>query len=1065
MRKSTLMVGSTLFAVAIATAQPAFAQAAPPADDCVDANNNGVCDSDEGGTIVVTGTRIARPTLESSVPLTSVTTDDIQGTGEVSLGDALNDLPSLRSTFSQGNSSRFIGTAGLSLLDLRGLGTARTLVLVNGRRHITSTPGFEGFDVNTVPIDLVDRIDIITGGNSAVYGSDAVAGVVNFVMKRDFDGLTARAQGGVSSRGDRGTYFASITGGRNFADGRGNIAASFEYVRQQPLLLRDRDELTGALSGRCQFQRTENVGGEPAAGDGIPDTTFLCGIRNAGISDGGTIGIFSNATGAALRFADNGDLFIDTPTASFLPFGSGNVQGGNGTTLSEIGSLLAGVDRYAANLLFHYDFSDALRPFVEAKYVRMDVTGEGQASFFNSVPGTFGGPAFRCNNGFLNAQALLTLQNNGICTNVAAGTFPMARFNTDLGGRGFVGRRETYRAVVGVQGDFNDDWKYEVALNYGRFDAFGRNTNNVLLFNLDGSDFAGINRAVDAVLAPVGFAGSNFALNSAGQKVICRVNATTNVDAACVPINLFGRGNEDPRAVAYSHVDGTQDEFASQLVASVNLSGDLSQLFELPGGPISFAIGAEYRRERASINYDALSAADVTFLNARQNVTFPELTVKEAYGELQLPLLENLPFARELVVTLAGRVSDYNNSTGTVYAYNIQGVYAPIEDVRFRVAYATSVRAPQQGDLFSPLGVNFSNGLADPCDQGNIGGGPNRVANCAAGGIPTVANAAVVAACAATAFPTTVGAPWLNCAARTSGTQFAQGGNPTLQEERGKSLTIGAVFEPSFFPGFNLTVDYYDITVNRAIAVLGAQLLINLCYDSPNGINNPFCATVNRNPATGLFGTNAVISGGVNFAKFTAEGIDVDMSYRHSFDNGHKLAVRFIGTRVLNQDNYLNPSIPTLPDRSRSELGDPTYSASFNVDYDFGNWDLRWTTQYIGRQTIGLYETQNPYKTICPTSGVTPNTGGINGAAVPCTAGALITVAPNNADALPRIWYPDVFYHSVRVGWDVNDKFRFYAGVNNLFDRQPPLGLLGTAGGDPFDSFGRNFFFGISADL
>ncbi|MEQ1726380.1 MAG: TonB-dependent receptor [Sphingopyxis sp.] len=1065
MRKSTLMVGSTLFAVAIATAQPAFAQDAAPAEDCVDANNNGVCDSDEGGTIVVTGTRIARPTLESAIPLTSVTTDDIQGTGEVSLGDALNDLPSLRSTFSQGNSSRFIGTAGLSLLDLRGLGTARTLVLVNGRRHITSTPGFEGFDVNTVPTDLVTRIDIITGGNSAVYGSDAVAGVVNFILKRDFDGLTARAQGGISSRGDRGAYFASITGGRNFADGRGNVALSFEYTRQQPMLLRDRDALTGAFSGRCQFQRTENVGGEPAAGDGISDTTFICGVRNAAISDGGTIGVLSNATGAALRFADDGSLFVDTPTASFLPFGSGNVQGGRGTTLSEIGSLLAGVDRYAANLLFHYDFSDAFRPFLEAKYVRTDVTGEGQASFFSSVPGTLGGPAMRCNNGFLSAQALTTLQGFGICTNVAAGTFPMARFNTDLGGRGFDGTRETYRAVVGINGDFNDDWKYEVALNYGRFEAFGRNTNNLLLFKIDGSDFDGFNRAIDAVVAPVGFTGTNFATNATGQRVICRVNATTNVDPACVPLNLFGRGNYDARAFDYVHSDGTTDEFASQLVASANVSGDFSQLFELPGGPISFALGAEYRRERGSIDYDELTSADVTFLNALQDVTFPQLEVKEAYGELQFPLLENMPFARELVVTLAGRVSDYNNSTGTVYAYNIQGVYAPIEDVRFRVAYATSVRAPQQGDLFSPQSTNFANGLADPCDQGNINAAPNRVANCAAGGIPTTANAAVVAACATTSFPTVVGAPWLNCAARTSGIRFAQGGNPTLQEERGRSLTIGAVFEPSFLPGFNFTVDYYDIEVRDAIAVLGAQLLINLCYDSPNGISNPFCATVNRDPATGLFGTDAVISGGVNFAKFTSEGIDIDMSYRHTFENGHKLAARFIGTRVLNRDNFTDPTLPNDPNRQRSELGDPSYSASFNLDYDFGNWDLRWTTQYIGRQTIGTYETQNSYYATCPASGITQNTGGINGAAVPCTAGQLITVAPNNADAFPRIWYPDVFYHHVRIGWDINDKFRFYAGVNNLFDRQPPLGLLGTAGGDPFDSFGRNFFFGISADL
>ncbi|MBP6581025.1 MAG: TonB-dependent receptor plug domain-containing protein, partial [Sphingorhabdus sp.] len=174
------------------TAVPALAQSAddqtPPASSNED--DEDAAEEEEGSApILVTGSRISRPTLESAVPLTSVTVDDITGTGEVSLGDALNDLPSLRSTFSAGNSSRFIGTAGLSLLDLRGLGTDRTLVLVNGRRHVTSSPGDNGFDVNTIPIDLVERIDIFTGGNSAIYGSDAVAGVVNFVRRKDFDGI------------------------------------------------------------------------------------------------------------------------------------------------------------------------------------------------------------------------------------------------------------------------------------------------------------------------------------------------------------------------------------------------------------------------------------------------------------------------------------------------------------------------------------------------------------------------------------------------------------------------------------------------------------------------------------------------------------------------------------------------------------------------------------------------------------------------------------------------------------------------------------------------------------
>jgi outer membrane receptor protein involved in Fe transport len=1066
MKKSRLLIAGSAISLALFSAVPSYAQVAQSDEE--NAKEDEADEAEEEGTaqpILVTGSRIARPTLQSAVPLTSVTIEDLTGTGELSLGDALNDLPSLRSTFSSGNSSRFIGTAGLSLLDLRGLGTDRTLVLVNGRRHVTSTPGDNGFDVNTVPTDLVERIDIVTGGNSAIYGSDAVAGVVNFIMKRDYDGVAVRAQGGISSRGDRGTYFASVLAGQNFADGRGNIAVSGEYTRQQPLYFNQRNGLSGAATGRCQFQLTDlqgAAGGEVgfSATDGIPDNSFLCGIRNGTISDAGTVGGLSG--GRFLRFDDFGNLFVDTPTQNFAGVGSGNTQGGFGSTLRNTGSLLAAVDRYAVNLLAHYDVSDAFKPFIEAKYVRTDVSGEGQPSFFTSVPGTLGGPAFRCNNGFLTAQNLTVLQQNGICSNVATGTFPLARFNIDLGGRRFEGTRETYRAVAGIEGTFNDDWNYELAANYGRFKAVGFNTNNLVIFNQAGTAFDGFNLAVDAVLAPAGYTGTNFVTNAAGQRVVCRVNAVSNVNTACIPINVFGQNVADPRALDFINTEGRTDEFASQFVASAFVGGDLSQLFELPGGPIAFAFGAEYREEKASVDYDELTSSGATFLNALQDFRPPAFTVKEAYGEIQVPLLKDMPFAKELSVNFAGRVSDYNTATGTVYAYNVQGVYAPIEDVRFRAAYATSVRAPTQGDLFSTASENFAF-IGDPCDL--VSPGSTTAANCLAAGVPTTANAALVAACASSAFPVALGSPFINCTARTASTGFLSGGNPTLIEEKGKSLTLGVVVEPSFIPGLSLTVDYYKIKVENLIAALSAQTIINLCYTNAAGINNPFCATVQRDPSTGLFVEPAVISGGVNFAAQKTKGIDFDLAYRKTFDNGDRFTTRLIATRVLTLDNYTDPTNPVAPNRQLSELGDPKWSASFSMGYDFGDFDVLYAARYIGKQTIGTFEAQNSYFGQCPLTGTFRGQTGINGGTCDAVLGNIVKLAPANADQFPQIYYPDVLYHDIRIGFDVGNDFRFYAGVNNLLDKQPPLGLLGTAGGDPFDSFGRNFFFGINADF
>ncbi len=1106
MRKSALSAATCLQGATIAAALITFggataahAQATAPADSaeqCVDENNNGVCDKDEKGDIVVTGSRIGRPTLESAVPLTSVTVDEIMGTGKTSLGDALNDLPSLRSTFSSGSTARNIfSSSGLSLLDLRGLGTDRTLVLVNGRRHVTSSPGDNAFDVNTIPTDLVERVDIVTGGNSAVYGSDAVAGVVNFILKRDYDGFGIRGQSGISSRHDRGTGFLSAVYGKNFADGRGNIAIAGEYTYQQALYANQRDSLTGAYSGRCQFQLTDVTAGEPAAGDGIFDTTFLCGIKNSTISDGGTVAAIDPSSSLKrrfLRFDEAGNIFIDTPTLGFSSVGSGNQQGGKGSTLFGTGQLLAQVQRYSFNMLAHYDISDALTPFVEAKYVRTDSFGEGQPSFFTSVPGTLGGPPITCDNGFLSSQALDTLRANGRCALTIAGTtipgsttlrgspattLPLARFNTDFGGRIGQTRRETYRIVGGIRGDFNQDWNYELALNYGKFKGHTDSRNNLYLFDINGNP-AGFNVAVDAIIAPAGFAGTNFVLNSAGQKVICRVNATTNAAPGCLPVNVFGQNQNSAAVLSSIHRNGTINEDASQFIASANVGGDFSQLFSLPGGPIAFALGAEYREEKGSSRIDALSASGGTFLNALSDFCLPEnktdacpdkLTVKEAYGEIYFPLLKDVPFFHELSVNGAGRVSRYNNSTGTVYAWNVQGIWSPVSDIRFRAAYATSVRAPTQSDLFTAPFQNFAS-IADPCDTGNYTPGTTRATNCAAAGVPTTANAAVVAACASTSNTLALGDPFRNCVARSQTLPYSSGGNPFLLAERGKSVTLGMVLEPHWIPGLNLTIDFYDIKVKNLIASVSPQTILNLCYDSTTGLSNSYCATVNRDPATGLFRDPLAISGGVNFAKQHTQGVDVDISYRHTFGNGDKLVVRGIATRVSALDNFVNPLLPNEPNRQLSELGDPQFAANLQFSYDFGPVSILYNMRYLGKQTIGAYETQNPYFTTCPATGanagITPNTGGpLNGAAVPCTGGTIVKVPANNLDAFPVVFYPQIIYQDVRVSFQIEKKFNFYVGVNNFMDTKPPYGDLGNVSGSPYDSFGRYFFAGFEANF
>ncbi|HEX4736475.1 MAG TPA: TonB-dependent receptor [Allosphingosinicella sp.] len=941
--------------------------------------------------------------------------------GQASIGDALNDLPSLRSTFSQQNSGRFIGTAGQNFLDLRGLGTTRTLVLVNGRRHVTASPGDFIVDVNTIPQDLLERVDIVTGGEAAVYGSDAVAGVVNFILKRNFDGIRLRAQDGISTYGDRPIQFITLTAGQNFAGGRGNIAINLEYTRAGQLLFTQRTHYTPA----CAFEAT---GGGTSASD--PQNTFQCNVRFPFVTNGGSIGLLSFATGANLGFDRTGSLVITTPTKSDILLG-GNVISTDpltGITGLETGQLAVGQKRYTANLLAHFDVSDALKPFIEAKYVRLDIHQEGAPSFMEGESDFFAPsftgqtvPDLNCANPFLSAQALGQLERFGVCDprNLAGSTFDLNRNNVDLGPRIENDRRTTYRIVGGIEGDFNGSWHYEISANYGHFKELNNQLNDLKLYDINGNP-AGFSLAIDAVR------------NAAGQ-IVCRVNQVTVTVPACVPINLFGEGAPSPAAVAFVNTTSQLEQRASELDLLAFLSGDTAKWFNMPGGPIGFSVGAEYRRETAESHADPLSASGGTFFNAFPTFSPPAFAVREVFGELNIPILKDKPFFHELSVSGAARYSHYNTSAGNTWAWNVNGVWSPVSDIRLRGNYSRSVRVPTLNDLFSPPTVNFAF-LSDPCNQVNIhNGAATRPANCAALGVPTT----ILAGSPCVTASTPVGSPFINCAAQGHNIQITSQGNPNLKPEIGKSLTVGAVLTPRFLRGFSLSVDYFDIKITSLIATLGGQQILNSCVDQPT-INNQFCQLLFPRDQFGLFPIPALTSAGVNFAKQTSRGIDFDMAYRHVFGNGSAINLRGVATYTLERNNFTNPQNPALFARQLSTLGDPVFSGSLITDFDSGPFSLQYTLRYIGTMTVFAYEDTHA------TQGNPP-------------------LAPFISSP---IRYPQVFYHDVRLAAKVNNRFRTYFGVDNVFDKQPPLGLTGTGGGGAiYSNVGRYFYAGVQVDF
>lgn len=988
--------------------------------------------------IVVTGSRIRRPNLESAVPVTSIGGEEFFQTASLSVGDTLNDLPQLRNTFSQQNSTRFLGTRGINLLDLRGLGTQRTLVLVNGRRHVPGDVLVNGVspDVNTFPTDLIERVDILTGGASSVYGSDAIAGVVNFILKTDYEGIQVRAQSGLSQYNDAGNRYLSLLAGKNFSDGRGNVAVNLEYAQSDAFFGSDRPHLR--QNDNFVIVDTD-AAGSPNGSDGIPDRIFLRDLRSSTISLGGQLG-FPSATGACGRDSGTNATpnaafqcnFLFQPDGTLVPqtglrvgvAPNGNYIGGNGASNRE-GQLLTlspNLERFSANFLGRFEISPAAVAFVEAKYVRAEAFGSQSGPFFSQGT-TLGDPQAgttgnrerpRLDNPYLTAQARSVIAGQ-VGSNANATRFSLRRNWVDLGIRDEEFVRETYRIVGGLRGDFGSNWNYEVSLNYGE-----HTERNVIKGNVNVQRYL---LAIDSVRDPLS---GNIVCRSRIDPGAATIDYAGNPAvlagdvAACVPLNPFGEGSVTQAARDYLLVDSLATGSIDQFVASGFVAGDSSKWFELPGGPVGISLGGEYRRENVRYDLDDLTQQGYAFYNAIPAFTAPAFEVWEIFGEVRVPLLKDIPLIRELTLMGSGRYSDYNNATGGVFTYTGAVEWRPINDLRLRGSYARAVRSPNLSELFSKQTQNFAPGFVDPCSARNIATGSNtRAANCAAAGRPANYDFVYV-----------------------QSLEIVSGGNPKLEEETSTSFTIGGVFTPQAIPGLSITVDYYDIVVDNVITSVAAQTIVNQCYDLAD-LNNPFCSAFTRAGAGGgprgeeqfRIVEGSLLQSTLNFAKLTARGIDTEVSYNRSFGWG-SLNLRGIWTRTLERSNFTNPADPGRENRLLSELGDPENQINFNADVKVGDVTFGYQLRWIDSMYLNTFEDFN----------------------------SLQNRPPENLDYADVQRYPAVTYHDIRVGFDLSEDFNIYAGVDNLTSTKPPFGLTGVgAGSGIYDVRGRTMYAGIRA--
>jgi iron complex outermembrane recepter protein len=1011
MKIRTLLSAS---AVALAFASTA-AYAQPASTEAAQEDQQPGPDTDESGTIntvqeeediLVSGTRIRTPQYDFANPVVSIDDDAIERSGITNITDFLTDFPALvGSSDSNANSgaNAGIGGVGLNLLNLRNLGTQRTLVLVDGRRHVAAVPGSSSIDTNTIPVELIQRVDIVTGGAGAVYGADAVSGAVNFILRRNFEGITVRAQTGISQEGDSNSTFVGVTAGMNFAGGRGNIAASLEYGHDDRFVREQRRR----LRPQNFFSFVRNDVGDPNDDPNIPDIIPVTDIR---YFDSSPI----SAIDVDFDFAPD---FI----GSGAPFDPGNyigsifTQGGSGTPVSTYGGeILPEIDRYVANVLFSYEFSDALRFIAQGKYARVESASEGQPTFDFTLFVPLDNPFIPAN---VRQAAINDPNNQGF-------GLLLSRDNLDIGRRGEDNIRETYRGVIGLEGDITDTIDFELSYVYGRSDAEIRQTRT----RFNDRFFA----AIDAVDQ------GRFLTGTPNGNIVCRSNIapatlsnqpfynffgnpfdfsaqplsfTPGPNSGCIPFNLFSE-NQLPGAIDFLLTNAVDRSRIQQHVATAVVSGTFGENIRLWGDPIGFAVGAEYRHEKSESYPDPVNTTGLTFGNA----LFPEVgefDVREVFGELRLPIVSGRPFFHELTLNGAVRYADYS-TTGGALTYQGGAVWAPIPDIRFRGTYAQAVRAPNIGELFGPQNQTFLF-INDPCSPDNINdGSPTRAANCQALFQQLGLSPAQIAAFTGDTSSSIAG---------------VAGGNPDLKEETATTYTAGVILQPRFIPGLTLSADYYDVRIEDAVSTPGLSTVAELCVDAPN-INNVFCDAIDRFPGTNT-AAPGVVSGfrllPQNVAQFTTKGIDFSASYRFSPGaNLGNVTLAVVGN-YLDELTFIGTPGGDIID-STGTAGAPEWQVNF---------DLNWTIDKVSF-TYGFNYFSETLRFSRQATEDDPD-----------------IVAPEfiNFDAR--------FTHDFQVAFNVNDRFRFYGGVNNAFNQEPDVGSTFY----PVSAVGRFFYAGIRASF
>lgn len=992
------LLATSVFAgvAGVAGAAPAFAQQAEEVAQV--------------GDIVVTGSRIRQKNLVTTSPVTQVSAEDIDVQGVTRVEDLVTQLPQ---AFAAQNSTVANGASGTATVSLRNLGADRTLVLIDGKRMGYGSPTDSAADLNQIPGQMVERVEVLTGGASAVYGSDAIAGVVNFIMRRNFEGIEIDAQYGfnhhnndydgpgnlrnvIEGRAQTSDQFklpdddvtvgfsreVNIMMGVNAPDDRGNITLYAGYRKNNKILQRDFDYSACAIAAPLAASPND----------------YQCSGSSTAFP-----GRFTDFAGGYDFTLDGSGNFIDWNTAR------------DAYNFGPLNYFQRPDERYTLGAFGHYQVNDKVELYTQLMFsdystvAQIAPSGNFFGEFANGFRTTDGSSTMSCATPFLSAQQLGAIQAAGYCSDPTEQfDIYIGRRNIEGGGRQSDLSFQNFRGVIGARGELDEGWTYDFSAQYQR-------VKQTQIYRNEFSNTR-LARALDVV-------------RDGNGNIVCSATLA-GIDGDCVPYNVFAVGGVTAEALEYLQVPLISTGWTEQQVVSMSFAVDLGVYgIKSPWAESSIqtAFGAEYRRDALDLTPDVgFQTGDGAGQGGPTLGLSGSNQVIDVFGEAQIPLVEGMQFADQISLDLAYRHSEYELGGGTD-SWKIGADWAPSSDLRFRASLQAAVRAPNVIELFTAQGLNLFDMPGDPC----VGATGTLQASCIATGVP------------ASYYDGTNDTNEQNTLNSPAGQyNFMQGGNPALTPEDSETFTLGVVFTPSFIPGLNVSIDYFNIEIENLVSSVGAMNTLAACYTNNEAAA---CDNINRNANGQLWvGTGYVSDLASNIGGLSTAGIDFNVGYRYDLGERGSLGFALVGTWLdeLVTDTGLGyaDSVYDCAGFFGSQCGtpNPDWRHRFRVDYSPNDaFTINGTWRYMGE--------------------VEQASLGADGSL-------------NNHSGLDR-YFDAANYFDLAATWRVRNNVTLRAGVNNVFDRDPPLSPnVGTTGNgntypQSYDAMGRYVFFGVTANF